>query len=113
MKLDALSLEELGRAPWADTMDVPASAPPARCAVIVVGAGIAGLSTALTLSERSVPVIVLDRQFGGGATGRSGGIVLGDTLVGPAPEFAVVSEGEPPAAPAGWQARVVKRRRLR
>jgi glycine/D-amino acid oxidase-like deaminating enzyme len=87
MKLDALSLEELGRAPWADTMDVPASAPPARCAVIVVGAGIAGLSTALTLSERNVPVVVLDRQFGGGATGRSGGIVLGDTLVGPAPEF--------------------------
>jgi glycine/D-amino acid oxidase-like deaminating enzyme len=87
MKLDALSLAELGRAPWAATMDVPATAPPAKCAVIVVGAGIAGLSTALTLSERNVPVVVLDRQFGGGATGRSGGIVLGDTLVGPAPEF--------------------------
>jgi glycine/D-amino acid oxidase-like deaminating enzyme len=87
MNLDALSLAELGRAPWAATIDVPATAPPARCAVIVVGAGIAGLSTALTLSERNVPVVVVDRQFGGGATGRSGGIVLGDTLVGPAPEF--------------------------
>ena len=87
MNLDALSLAELGRAPWAAAIDVPATAPPARCAVIVVGAGIAGLSTALTLSERHVPVVVLDRQFGGGATARSGGIVLGDTLVGPAPEF--------------------------
>jgi hypothetical protein len=34
-------------------------------------------------------------------------------VLGPAPEFAVVGEGEPPSAPAGWQVRVVKRRRLR
>jgi glycine/D-amino acid oxidase-like deaminating enzyme len=87
MTLDALSLAELGRGPWAAPLEIPPTAPPARCAVIVVGAGIAGLSTALTLSERNVPVVVLDRQFGSGATGRSGGIVIGDTLVGPAPEF--------------------------
>jgi glycine/D-amino acid oxidase-like deaminating enzyme len=87
MKLDALSLAELGHGPWAAPLDVAPTAPPARCTVIVVGAGIAGLSTALTLSERNVSVVVLDRQFGCGATGRSGGIVLGDTLVGPAPGF--------------------------
>jgi glycine/D-amino acid oxidase-like deaminating enzyme len=87
MTLDALSLAELGLGPWAAPLEISPTAPPARCAVIVVGAGIAGLSTALTLSERNVPVVVLDRQFGSGATGRSGGIVIGDTLVGPAPEF--------------------------
>jgi glycine/D-amino acid oxidase-like deaminating enzyme len=87
MKLDALSLAELGLAPWATPTEVPPIAAPARCTVVVVGAGIAGLSTALTLSGRNVPVVVLDRQFGGCATGRSGGIILGDTLVGPAPGF--------------------------
>jgi glycine/D-amino acid oxidase-like deaminating enzyme len=87
MKLDALSLAELGVAPWAAPLEVPPSAPPARCAVVVVGAGIAGLSTALTLSERNVPVIVLDRRFGSCATSLSGGIVLGGTLVGPSPDF--------------------------
>ena len=34
-------------------------------------------------------------------------------VLGPAPEFAVVSEGAPQAAPDGWLARVIKRRRLR
>jgi glycine/D-amino acid oxidase-like deaminating enzyme len=34
-----------------------------------------------------VEVVVVDDVIGGGATGRSGGIILGDTLVGPAPEF--------------------------
>jgi glycine/D-amino acid oxidase-like deaminating enzyme len=87
MKLDLLSMAELGLGPWAAPLQIRPTASPARCAVIVVGAGIAGLSTALTLSERNVPVVVLDRQFGSGATGRSGGIVLGDTLVGPAPGF--------------------------
>ncbi len=87
MQIDALSLAELGLGPWAAPLEIPPAAPPARCTVIVVGAGIAGLSTALTLSERNVPVVVLDRQFGTGATSRSGGIVLGDTLVGPAPGF--------------------------
>jgi gamma-glutamylputrescine oxidase len=87
MTLDDLSMSELGPGPWAAPTEVPRAASPATCAVVVVGAGIAGLSTALTLSERDVPVVVLDRQFGGGATGRSGGIVLGDTLVGPAPAF--------------------------
>jgi glycine/D-amino acid oxidase-like deaminating enzyme len=93
MKLDALSLAELGLAPWAAPIEVPPKAPPARCSVVVLGAGIAGLSTALTLSELNVPVIVLDRQFGGGATGRSGGIIVGDTLVGPSPGFEGSEQG--------------------
>jgi glycine/D-amino acid oxidase-like deaminating enzyme len=87
MTLEDLSLSELGPGPWAAPTQIPSAACPATCTVVVVGAGIAGLSTALTLSERNVPVVVLDRQFGSGATGRSGGIVLGDTLVGPAPGF--------------------------
>jgi glycine/D-amino acid oxidase-like deaminating enzyme len=87
MKLDALSLAGLGLAPWAAPLEIPPSAPPSRCAIVVVGAGIAGLSTALTLSERNVPVVVLDRRFGSCATSLSGGIVLGGTLVGPSPEF--------------------------
>src|SRR5207237_9964596 len=41
---------------------------------------------AAAVAGRSVSVI--GRQFGSGATARSGGSVLGDTLVGPADGFA-------------------------
>ena len=40
--------------------------------VIVVGAGITGMSTALLLAERGVDVAVIDaRRIGSGSTGRS------------------------------------------
>jgi glycine/D-amino acid oxidase-like deaminating enzyme len=39
------------------------------------------------LAEHGLSVAVIDRQFGIGATSRSGGILLGDTLEGPAPGF--------------------------
>jgi glycine/D-amino acid oxidase-like deaminating enzyme len=46
--------------------------------VIVVGGGVAGLSTALELKARGADVILIEREFGGfGASGRSGGYVVG------------------------------------
>lgn len=55
--------------------------------VLIVGAGITGLSCALALASENREVIVVDRRFGDGAACRSGGIIVGDTLVGPAPGF--------------------------
>src|SRR5204863_168163 len=46
-----------------------------------------GLSCALTLARAGREIVVLERAFGQGAACRSGGIVIGDTLVGPAPGF--------------------------
>lgn len=55
------------------------------CDVCVVGAGIAGCSTALHLAERGYRVILLEEhRIGGGASGRSGGQVLAGTAAGPA-----------------------------
>lgn len=46
--------------------------------VIVVGAGFAGLSTALELTARGAKVIVLEQEFGGfGSSGRNAGYLLG------------------------------------
>ena len=46
--------------------------------VIVVGAGFAGLSTALELTARGAKVVVLEQEFGGfGASGRNAGYLLG------------------------------------
>lgn len=49
-----------------------------RCRVAVVGAGLAGISTAVSLVERGLDdVVVLDRQEpGAGASGRNGGFVF-------------------------------------
>jgi len=61
--------------PWMATADVP-SFPPlaedAECDVCIVGAGIAGLTTAYTLARAGKRVIVLDDgPVGGGETGRT------------------------------------------
>lgn len=46
--------------------------------VIIVGAGFAGLSTALELAARGAKVIVLEREFAGfGASGRNAGYLAG------------------------------------
>jgi glycine/D-amino acid oxidase-like deaminating enzyme len=83
----ATACAALGDPPW-DRPPIPPSGDlPARCDVLVVGAGITGLSAAMWIAGHGRDVIVVDRDFGSGATSRSGGIVLGDTLVGPAPGF--------------------------
>ncbi|MDZ3831636.1 MAG: FAD-binding oxidoreductase [Sphingopyxis sp.] len=49
--------------------------------VLVIGGGIAGLSTALHLAEAGVDVLLLERgQPGDGATGQSGGLVAPDYI---------------------------------
>jgi gamma-glutamylputrescine oxidase len=53
-----------------------------------VGAGITGLAAAHSIARRNRDVVVVEHAFGSGATARSGGIILGETLVGPALEFA-------------------------
>jgi len=60
---------------------------PPRAEYAVIGAGVTGLSCALALAQAGRRVVVLERAFGQGAACRSGGIVVGDTLVGPAPGF--------------------------
>ena len=60
---------------WATTADVPLEAPITEDAVVsvcIVGAGIAGLSTALMLAREGKSVIVLDDgQIAGGESGRT------------------------------------------
>jgi glycine/D-amino acid oxidase-like deaminating enzyme len=49
--------------------------------VLVVGGGIAGLSTALHLAEAGIDVVVIEAgQPGSGATGQSGGLVAPDYI---------------------------------
>lgn len=85
--LRSLSLEALGVPPWSPPPRAVASTLPASAEIAIVGAGVTGLSASLALAARKVDVVMLDRSVGSGATTRSGGIVLGDTLAGPAPGF--------------------------
>jgi len=90
VRLHSIDLHALGNPPWAPPirprpMPFPVAADGER--VVVVGAGIAGLSAAWHLARGGAGVTVLDEDFGGGATARSGGIVLGETLAGRVPAF--------------------------
>jgi glycine/D-amino acid oxidase-like deaminating enzyme len=66
---------------------LPRAELPQKSDIVIVGAGVTGLSAALTAAQAGRQVTVIERQFGAGATARSGGIVLGDTLVGPVTGF--------------------------
>src|ERR1043166_6003171 len=66
---------------WVATAPPAQPTPPletsARADVCVIGAGYAGLSTALALAERGVQTIVLEaREPGWGGSGRNGGQVI-------------------------------------
>ena len=87
MRLDTLAVAALGKAPWGRPRVRAVQRPPAATRLAVVGAGITGLSAALFAARAGREVVVVDSMIGGGATSRSGGIVLGDTLIGRAPEF--------------------------
>src|SRR5215468_9862250 len=82
-----LEPSRLGAPPWDPLPPLEAAAPPPHCDVVIVGAGITGLSAAMTCARAGRNVVVLDRAFGTGATARSGGVVIGDTVEGPAPGF--------------------------
>lgn len=85
--INAIPWSPLGASPWPRPRCPPVAPLPARADVAVVGAGVTGLSAALRLVEAGRDVVILDRAFGDGAACRSGGIILGDTLVGAAPGF--------------------------
>ncbi len=66
---------------WADTAPPPPETPPlaesVAADVVIVGAGYAGLTTALHLAEKGVNVAVLEaHEPGWGASGRNGGQVI-------------------------------------
>jgi gamma-glutamylputrescine oxidase len=82
-----LEPSSLGAPPWDPLPRLEPAAVPAQCDIVIVGAGITGLSAALTCARAGREVVVLERAFGTGATARSGGVVLGDTVEGPAPGF--------------------------
>jgi gamma-glutamylputrescine oxidase len=81
--------------PWGEpvwSFPIPVASHPLagglRVDVAVVGAGFTGLATACYVLQRSptLRVAVLEaRQVGAGASGRTGGLVLEDTAVGPLP----------------------------
>jgi glycine/D-amino acid oxidase-like deaminating enzyme len=83
-----LERSSLGAPPWDPLPPLEPAAAPAQCDIVIVGAGITGLSAALTCALAGREVVVLERAFGTGATARSGGVVLGDTVEGPASGFA-------------------------
>jgi len=81
----------LGEPPWDPPVRLPPASIPSLADVAIVGAGMTGLSAAIALASKR-HVIVIEHRFGSGATCRSGGIVLGETLVGPAPGFSGCEE---------------------
>jgi glycine/D-amino acid oxidase-like deaminating enzyme len=86
--LTPLPWAELGDPPWQSPSCPPRAPLPVTADYAVVGAGITGLSCAIALAADGKEVVLLDRDFGEGAACRSGGIILNDTLIGPADGFA-------------------------
>src|SRR5262245_39395154 len=76
-----------GQPPWDLPPRLPSRELPDSAEIVIVGAGLTGLSAALELKSRGHQVLVLDRRIGEGATARSGGLVLGETFAGPDLDF--------------------------
>jgi glycine/D-amino acid oxidase-like deaminating enzyme len=87
LKLTSVPWAVLGNGPWPRPPAPPSDSLPEQIQFAVVGAGITGLACALRLAGDGHDVVVIDRAFGEGATCRSGGVIVGDTLVGPAVGF--------------------------
>ena len=87
MQIHSLCTEALGSGPWSPLIPLPEELAPSQADLVIVGAGVTGLSAALSLAGCDISIVVVDRHVGGGATSRSGGIILGDTLTGPSQEF--------------------------
>jgi glycine/D-amino acid oxidase-like deaminating enzyme len=87
MQIHSLCTNALGTGPWSPLIPLPEELAPSQADVVIVGAGVTGLSAARALAGSGISIVVVDRDVGDGATSRSGGIILGDTLTGPAPEF--------------------------
>src|SRR4029453_4043943 len=77
----------LGVAPWRPPEPPPAAPLPPRTEGCVLGAGLTAPTAGAVLGSGGGDVVLLDRRFGDGAACRSGGIIVGDTLAGPAPDF--------------------------
>lgn len=86
-RLTAFDWSSLGTGPWHPPRLPHLSALPDRAELLVIGAGVTGLSCALAWAGAGRDAVVVDRAFGNGAACRSGGIVVGDTLAGPAAGF--------------------------
>jgi glycine/D-amino acid oxidase-like deaminating enzyme len=77
----------LGAGPWRPPEPPTSASLPPRTEWCVIGAGLTGLTAAAVLASGGRDVVLLDRRFGDGAACRSGGIIVGDTLAGPASDF--------------------------
>jgi glycine/D-amino acid oxidase-like deaminating enzyme len=82
-----LDRSTVGAPPWEPLPALRPAVLPSECDIVIVGAGITGLSAAATCAKAGRHVVVLERSFGTGATARSGGVVLGETVEGPDAEF--------------------------
>ena len=86
MSGDAVFAPGFVERPWWWEAAPPAPAPaqlPSRADVLVVGGGIAGLSTAIELGRAGTRALVIDREpIGWGASSRNGGALSGAGALG-------------------------------
>jgi len=82
-----LERSTLGPPPWEPLPRLEPATVPSACEIVIIGAGITGLAAATACATAGRHVVVLERAFGTGATARTGGVVLGETLEGPHPDF--------------------------
>lgn len=80
------STQSWGDPPWRIDVALPRAPQPEHVEIAVVGAGFTGLAAAIACAERGARVHVFEAgEIGAGASGRSGGLALEGTAVGPLP----------------------------